>query len=114
MRIPAELVSPYVNEGDNKAISENKKAGPIEDTARLRATLQRSPQEQRQAVDEGKPVVDENRERSPLRNRRRDKPVSKERRLGDRRKEQIPVFLDTRLTPCRRASSHAPAINFKI
>lgn len=107
MRIPAEVVSPYINEGDNKAFSENKKAGPIENPARLRATLPHSSQEPRQAVDEG-------RERSPLRNRRSDRPVSKERRLDDRRKEQIPVLLDTRLTRCRRASSRSQAINFKI
>ena len=80
MRIPAEVVSPYINESDTKGFAEDKKAGPVENPARLRATLQRSPQEQRQAVDEGKPAVDENRERSPLRNRRRDRPVSKERR----------------------------------
>ena len=96
MRIPAEVVSPYINEGDTKGFAEDKKAGPVENPARLRATLQRSPQEQ------------------PLRNRRSDRPVSKERRLDDRRKEQIPVLLDTRLTRCRRASSHSQAINFRI
>ena len=114
MRIPAEVVSPYINEGDNKAFAEDKKAGPIENPARLRATLPHSSQEPRQAVDEGKPAVDEGRERSPLRNRRSDRPVSKERRLDDPRKEQIPVLLDTRLTRCRRASSHSQAINFRI
>lgn len=63
MRIPAEVVSPYINEGDNKAFAEDKKAGPIENPARLRATLPHSSQEPRQAVDEGKPAVqDEGRE----------------------------------------------------
>lgn len=114
MRIPAEVVSPYINESDNKAIAEDQRAGRVENPARLRATLQHSSQEQRQGVDEGRPAADENRERSPLRNRRRDRPVSKERRQHDRRKEQVPVLLDTRLTRCRRASSQSQAINFKI
>lgn len=107
MRIPAESVPPYLGESDLKTFAEGKRPEPIDGSAKLRGTLSNAmPKRQR---DFGKDIAPD--EEEP-KNRR--KSVGEDRRRDDRRKQDLPVFLDTRTTKSRRKPAQYSKINLKI
>ncbi|MBK7423097.1 MAG: hypothetical protein IPJ48_08375 [Propionivibrio sp.] len=117
MRIPPEVLLPNLYESDNKTLSEDKGAQPVDSSARLRATLSNSLSKQKHALE--KPLSASSRGRTakgnllaaainvvPKRQR--------ERRQEQRRKEKLPVLLDTRVSRSRRKSVRDSAIDCKI
>ncbi|WP_294259341.1 hypothetical protein [Propionivibrio sp.] len=114
MKIPAEALSLYLSESDNKALAEGQRAGPVEGSARLRATLARASPEQGRSREKSDAADERSKDHELKRQKRRGMSVSVERRQNDRRKENIPVLLDTRTKRCRRSSSVEQSINFRI
>jgi hypothetical protein len=112
MRIPSELVSPYVPETTSQPASQGGMAEPVGESARIESALPQSlPKDQtRASEDRAKPgdVRKEQAEGKP------SQPVSnKERRKSDRRKEVRPALLDTRLTGSRRKPDGYAAIDLE-
>lgn len=114
MKIPAEALSLYLGESDNKAIADGQRAGPVEGPARLRATLAHTSPEQERNGEESRARGNQSHDHESKRQKRGGLPVSGERRTNDRRKENIPVFLDTRTTRRRSSSPIEQSINFRI
>lgn len=116
VRIPAEVLSPYLTESDSKT-SETKKAEPVDGAAKLRAALSETFPDQRQAVDGEEQSAGNNAERSGqiiYRRRKNDQRNIQERRQEERRQQNLPILLDTRLTRCRRKMERHSVINLKI
>jgi len=118
MRIPPEVLLPNLYESDNKTLSEDKGAQPVDSSARLRATLSNSLSKQRHAQEETIELVKkgQNGRGKPARSgdQRGAQKAGPERRQGERRKEKLPVLLDTRVSRSRRKSARDSAIDFKI
>jgi hypothetical protein len=118
MRIPGEVLLPYLSESDNKTLSEDKGAQPVDSSARLRATLSNSLSKQRPALEETIERLEQgqNGQGKPVRSgdQRGAQKAGSERRQEQRRKEQLPVLLDTRVSRSRRKSVRDSAIDCEI
>jgi hypothetical protein len=118
MRIPPEALLPNFNESDNKTLSEDKGAQPVDSSARLRATLSNSLSKQKHALEETIQRVrqGQNGQGKPASSgdQRGAQRAGSERRHGERRKEKLPVLIDTRLSRSRRKSVRDSAIDCKI
>lgn len=118
MRIPTDVIFPNLNESDNKTLSEEKGAQPVDSSASLRATLSNSLSKEKHALEETIKRVKpgQNGQGNPARSgdQRAAPRIGSERRKGERRKEKLPVLLDTRISRSRRKSSRDSPIDFKI
>lgn len=118
MRIPPEVLLPNFNESDNKTSSEDKGAQPVDGSARLRATLSNSLSKQKQALEETIERVRQGQNGQGKTDRSGDQRATQragsERRQGERRKEKLPVLLDTRLSRRRRKSARDSTIDCEI
>ena len=118
MRIPPEVLLPNLYESDNKTLSEDKGAQPVDSSARLRATLSNSLSKQKHAINETIERVKQgqNGQGKPARSgdQRGSQKAGPERRQEQRRKEKLPVLLDTRVSRSRRKSVRDSAIDYKI
>lgn len=117
MKIPADARSPYLSESDSKAIADGQRAEPVEGPARIRTTLPHTGSERGRGHERGGRAASESAPRSRLPGQMQtnpDSPVGEERRKEERRKKDIPVMLDTRLTRRRRTGSGDQPINFRI
>jgi hypothetical protein len=118
MRIPSEVLLPYLSESDNRTFSEDKGAQPVDSSASMRATLSNPSSKQKRALKETIERLEQgqNGQGNPARNS--DRPAAPkggtERRQEQRRKEKLPVLLDTRLSRSRRKSAQDSAIDCKI
>ena len=98
MRIPAEILLPYPNEGDR--FTDPQGTRPVGDSARLPSDLPEGFPKPRQALDA-----------APERDEQDD---NRERRHNDRRQKNMPITLDTRLTRSRRKSASPAPISIEI
>lgn len=118
MRIPSEALLPYLSESENKTSSEDKGAQPVDSSARLRATLSNSLSKQMHVLEETIERVEQDQNGQGHHARGGDRhgthQAGMERRQEQRRKEKLPVLLDTRLTRSRRKSVRDSAIDCKI
>lgn len=118
MRIPSEALLPYLSESDNKISAEDKGAQPVDSSARLRATLSNSLSKQRHAQEETIERVEQDQHGQETHVRsgglQGEQKADSERRQEQRRKEKLPVLLDTRLSRSRRKSVRNSAIDCKI
>ncbi|MFZ4536376.1 hypothetical protein [Propionivibrio sp.] len=114
MRIPSEATTLYLSESDNKAFSEDKGPQPVDGSAKLRASLPHSLPKQRQASEENLEGVEQGQNQHRKRRQSVGKNGIEERRQGERRKANLPVLLDTRLTRSRRESARQSAISIDI
>lgn len=115
MKIPVEPLASFLS-GSNKAGNESRKPEPVNSTEQagdaLRYTL-RERQEGLAKTYNSPPLV---KERTALPQRRKSDatPTAKERRQEERRKQNLPVLLDTRLIRNRRRSDRAETIHCTI
>jgi hypothetical protein len=112
VRIPAEILTPYLSEIVGKPSVDNRRAEPVGESADIQGTPL--------SVDSDRPPVPRP-EQPETKDQRREaskksggQPHAEERRKENRRKETRPVYLDTRSSQNRRESARATAINFKI
>ena len=101
MRIPAEILLPYPNEGDR--FTDPQGTRPVGDSARLPSDLPEGFPKPRQPLD-ASPEHDEQAAR------RQREANNQERRQQDRRKKNMPVTLDTRLVRSRRGSASSISV----
>lgn len=104
MRIPAENLAFYLLGNDKTALPEKKGPEPVDASHGVRTALSQSFREQR------KKLAEENMNRQKIRRLH----GNDERRKTDRRKQKLPVFLDTRLSPRRTESDQNSVIDFEI
>ena len=112
MKIPWEIIAPFLANLGDKPQSAAQRAEPVGEAARLESMLSFSGDDQ--------PVVP-NRKGSDTENGKalshQKKPGThrhgEDRRKEDRRKETRPVMLDTRASRSRRQSWLSAAINFE-
>lgn len=114
VKIPTEVLLPYLSESDNKTLSEDKGAQPVDSSAKLRATLSNSLSKQRRALEETLKRVEQGQNGQGNHARSGTQKAGQERRQEQRRKEKLPVLLDTRLSRSRRKSARDSAIDCKI
>jgi hypothetical protein len=112
MKIPPEIVTPYLTEITSKPQADNKKAEPIGKSATLGDTISYSASEQSPHLNRGHSEIAE-KKRQPQGNSGEHAPDN-ERRKENRRKETRPILLDTRSSRNRRESGRYATINFKI
>lgn len=112
VRIPAEILTPYLSEIVGKPSVDNQRAEPVGESTDIHGTPS--------SVDSDRPPVPRP-EQAAIKDERREsgkksggQPYTEERRKENRRKETRPVYLDTRSAQNRRESARATAINFKI
>ena len=118
MRIPTEVLLPYLSESNNKTLSEDKGAQPVVSSAKLRAALSNSLSKQSHALEETIERVEQDQSdqgnHAHSGDQRGTQKTDSERRQEQRRKEKQPVLLDTRLSRIRRKSAQDSAIDCKI
>lgn len=113
MKIPPEVVAPYLAEFNAKTQSDVQRAEPVGESAALGNTPSFLAGEKPPLA--GPPTYDLKSEKRARRERKPGRNHSgEERRKEDRRKSDHPVLLDTRSTRSRRASWLGKAINLKI
>ena len=105
MKIPIEALVLYL-----KAFAEKTRSGPIDGSTGLRATLS-YPFPEQTRTPEGKGSAASKRQSRPETGRGHP---DKERRQEERRKQNLPVLLDTRAGRRRQGPDGYPAINFTI
>lgn len=112
MKIPAEILAPYLTEVVDKPQSDNQRPEPVGESARLGGTGTSLESDQ-----PGAPIQEsysiEDRRREP-RKRKVKHYSSEERRKENRRKEMRPILLDTRTSQNRRVSGSSSSIDLKI
>ena len=118
MKIPAEVLPRNLGESNITAIDEEKGAKPVDGSAKLGDALKYSLLKERQVLKENIKRVelgqDHRRSRGLSSYQSALKNGDTERRKEERRKEKLPVLLDTRLSRCRRKSARNSAIDCKI
>jgi hypothetical protein len=113
VRIPTEPLPQYRRRNETKAFAEEDRPEPVDSSAGIDAALSGT------LAEREKPVREDGADARRL-DRRAGEPgqmppnVVDERRREERRKENLPVLLDTRLTRCRRKSSRKSAIDVAI
>ena len=115
MRIPVEALALFLNDS-NKAGNEGKKPEPVDSAERpgdaLKYTLRK--RQQRFAGSYNSAALVKERVPAPLRRKSDANSAATERRHGERRKQNLPVLLDTRLIRNRRHSDTAETIRCTI
>ncbi len=112
MRIPAEILTPYLSEIAGKPSVDNRRTEPVGESADIHGTPS--------SVDSDRPPVprpeqpDAKGWRHEAGKKSGGQSYTEERRKENRRKETRPAYLDTRSAQNRRESARATAINFKI
>ena len=114
MRIPSEILSSYLSELERKSTPEGRKTEPIEASVRLGGSLSPRLPEQQQAQEDEQTKAGKNHGKRPTHHKNHAILASKERRQHERRKQKLPVLLDTRLTRHRRESGRDSSVDFKI
>ena len=113
MKIPPEIVAPYLAEFSAKTPSDIQKAEPVGSSAGVGSTPSFLAGEKRPL--DRPPTYDLKSEKRARHDRKSGANHSgEERRKEDRRKSDRPVLLDTRSTRSRRASTVGKTINIKI
>ena len=120
MRIPTEALLYYPIENDNKTVSDTARAEPIDGAASLRATLS-SPFREHPRFEEDEKVKSETERhgrnhrnsRFPYHPHHSYRPDNDRREHHDRRKQDLPVLLDTRLAGRREDPEAPPRIDLK-
>jgi hypothetical protein len=113
MRILPEAFTPYLSEITSQPLADRGMAEPVGDSARLDNALP-------QSLTNPQATAREDRARlaSAKREQRKGKlgeqASGKERRKNDRRKEERPVLLDTRMSANRRKPPGYASIDFEI
>lgn len=114
MRIPTEALVSFMNGADTRAkdySAERQRPEPVERLADLRPQLNQSSVAERRAA-ENEEALRRAILAANLRNEERR--VQGERRKTERRKAKQLVFLDTRLTRCRRSDTTREAIDLEV
>lgn len=112
MRIPAEILTPYLAEVADKTPADNQRPEPVSASARLAGTATSPESNQPRAPIEESYAI-EDRRREP-RKRKGKTNLGEERRKENRRKETLAILLDTRMTQNRRESEPTSGIDLKI
>ena len=113
MKIPPEIVAPYLAEFSAKTPSDIQRTEPVGSSAGLGSTPSFVAGEKRPLTRQ--PTYDLKSEKRPRYDRKSGRNhAGEERRKEDRRKSDHPVLLDTRSTRSRRASVVGKTINLKI
>ncbi len=113
MRIPSEILNPYLIEISSQPQADNGVAEPVEAAARLRNTLPQSNRNRQSEADQ-KDIIVASEKPQPYVGKPGERPSGNERRQGERRQESRPVLLDTRLSKSRRKPVGYSSINFEI
>jgi hypothetical protein len=113
VRIPTEPLPQYRRRNETKAFTEEDRPEPVDSSAGIDAALsgtlaERERPVRERAADTGKP------ERRSGKQGPMPQGGVEERRCEERRKANLPVLLDTRLTRCRRESNRKRTINVAI
>ena len=115
MRIPVEALALFLNDS-NKAGNEGKKPEPVDSAGRtgdaLRYTLRERQQEFAGAYSSATLIKE--RVQPPQRRKSDAHSAATERRHEERRKQNLPVLLDTRLIRNRRCSDTSETIRCTI
>ena len=106
MRIPDEATLPFRSERDRSATDRGTR--PVSGSPSLASELPERFPRPRPAL-----ATPPERDESTARDPRESEPPQQERRHEDRRHQNVPVTLDTRLTRSRRKPA-APAIDIEI
>jgi len=109
MRIPIDALAFYVSEGEHKAHAESTRTGPVEGSAGLRPALSQPFSEQQHTFENDKNATLSRRtpfEYGGL--------YGEERRYHERRKQNLPALLNTRLKQRRQEPARYPIVNFDI
>jgi hypothetical protein len=114
MRIPNEFISSYFVEIDRKTTSEGRKTEPIEASTRLGGSLSTALPKQQRAPEDSEAAAGQSHAKRQGHRKNHAILASKERRQNERRKQKLPVLLDTRLTRHRRESGRDSTIDFEI
>ncbi|MEI7430516.1 MAG: hypothetical protein WCL27_08660 [Betaproteobacteria bacterium] len=105
MKIPADALPTYLSEGGPKVSAEIARTVPVESSAGLRSTLSQPFSTQHDNAGlRGKASLA----------RLTSVSQNEERRQHERRQENLPALLDTRLRQRRKASGSYPSVNFNI
>ena len=109
MRIPIDALAFYPSEGEHKAHAESTRTGPVEGSAGLRPALSHPFSEQQHTFENDKNAALSR--RTPFEYGGR---YGEERRQHERRKQNLPALLDTRLKQRRQEPARYPIVNFDI
>ena len=112
MKIPAEILTPYLTEVADNPPADNRRPEPVGASTRLGGTATSLERDRPRA-----PVLEsyaiEDRRREP-RKRKGKAHLGDERRKENRRKETLAILLDTRTAQNRRESGPNSSIDLKI
>ena len=114
MRIPTEALVSFMNGVDAGAknnSAERQRPEPVERLADLRPQLNQASVAERRAAENEEAL---RRAILAANQRNEERRAQNERRKTDRRKAKQPVFLDTRLTRCRRSDTASEAIDLEV
>ena len=111
MKIPAEILAPYLTEVVDRPQADNQKPEPVGPSARLGSTGTSLESDQPSGPLASYAIEDRRRE---PRKRKAKLHLGEERRTENRRKETRPILLDTRTSQNRRASGPSSSIDLKI
>jgi hypothetical protein len=112
MKIPAEILTPYLTEVVDKPSADNQGPEPVAASARLGGTATSLESNQPRAPIQESDAI-EDRRREP-RTRKVKHHSGEERRKENRRKETFAILLDTRTSQNRRESGPSSSIDLKI
>jgi hypothetical protein len=112
MRIPSEIVTPYLSEIASQPRADDGTAEPVGQSARIGNALPHSRRNQQAEASQDRSPVDSTKA-APPNAAPVQPPPEQERRQEDRRKETRPVLLDTRLSKSRRKPAGYASINFE-
>ena len=112
MRIPAEILTPYLTDVVDKPPADNQRPEPVGASTRLGSTASSLESDQPRAPIQESDAI-EDRRREP-RKRKAKLHLGEERRKENRRKEIRPILLDTRTSQNRRESGPSSSIDLKI
>lgn len=109
MQIPPDIIPLYRAEANSASTTDNKRAEPVGELAELGNALSESAGERHAQPDQkhsGWKIG-----KQELRTKPRKHYSAEERRKNDRRKENLPVLIDTRLSRSRREAEQNAKIN---
>ena len=112
MRIPAEILTPYLTDVVDKPPADNQRPEPVGASTRLGSTTTSLESDKLGVPIQASDAV-EDRRHEP-RKRKAKLHLGEERRKENRRKEMRPILLDTRTSQNRRVSGSSSSIDLKI
>lgn len=112
MRIPEEALPPYPANGSHFAEASGTR--PVSGSASLTGQLPESlPHARPTPLSRPKSEARDEHDEGDARDQRPEQAPPQDRRHAERRQKNVPVTLDTRLTPSRRRSA-SPTVNVEI